>query len=81
MKNKIKDALYKGFIKDARNTLTSAYKQRVNFSEDAKIFGGSYCTKSEMPDGYTETLPYELKEEVITFIDNYIKNHSKDKEK
>lgn len=50
VQQQVKAAIYKGFIKDARNILISAYKQRVNFSENANTFGGCF---TDLPDGVT----------------------------
>jgi hypothetical protein len=40
-------------------------------SEIRKQFGGNFVTKSEMPNGWTETLPSSLLEEVRRFIEEY----------
>jgi len=37
------------------------------------MFGGYYVEKAWMPDGYTETLSYELKDEVIDYIKSVTK--------
>lgn len=46
----VKEALYKGFLKDAKDNLTSASKQRVDFTKNANNFGGVF---TDLPEGVT----------------------------